>query len=196
MSIPDRLLHSLCGGDSGCVERALSFLSYVDRLERLVKELPKPELSGYDPPLIERVTNLDLLESEARRVAEGDEDTVSYLVRRRVFLEHGREIQNAWHGSTCPVCGLLPTLMLYRPSDKGLFSGYHPHYRCVCGAEWPGRDWRCPRCGEEGRNAFETLILTSSLEARRCVRCSYVIPIIERETLQIHKLHLLVMLFL
>ncbi len=196
--MPNRLLNSLCGGDSECIERVLSFLSYLDKLEHRVKELPKPELKSHTPPLIKQVKNLDALESEARRIADGDEDAIIYLVRRRVFLEHGRNIQRGWRDATCPVCGLFPTLILYKQSETGLFSGHTPYYRCVCGAEWLGWDWRCPRCGEDSREMFENFVLaSSSLETRRCGRCGYVTPVMEYKPLDIHKLHLLlVLLFL
>jgi len=196
MSRAAGFLDTICGDDEECMERVKNFLSYLDELERLVKKLPKPELLDYSPPLTERVKNLSQIREKAAEITRGDEDAVDYLVRRRIFIEHGARIQKNWTGDTCPVCGLHPTLILYKPSETGLFSGHRPYYRCVCGSEWRGWEWRCPRCGGEGRRNFETLIIASSIESRRCIGCKYVIPTLEHGLLELHKIHLLLTLLL
>lgn len=190
----NRIIRSVCGDDEERVKRLEEVMGYFERLEEEVKRLPRPRVRELRPPLLENVENLEELRREAERIAGEDRQAADYLVRRVTYLEHGRHLERGWRGTRCPVCGSPATLLLYRPSQSGIYSGHVPHFRCVCGATWPGEDWRCPGCGAHGRGSFEVFLLAGWIEERKCRACGYALPVTELGFIDLQRLHLLLLL--
>lgn len=181
-----------CGEDEECRRDLRELEGLVRELDSLASKLPKPFLTDAPQgggPLISRVQNLEELRRSALSLVEGNEDLADYLVRRRLYLELGRELGRLAtaprDSPVCPVCGRRPRVVVLKRGETGLFAGHDAVARCTCGAEWPYNEWLCPSCRGMGRDNFEVYLFRSKergetpvLEVRVCRKCGYKLAVV------------------
>lgn len=161
-------LEAICGGDAKCVEEVRSTVSEIKTLFSL--DIPQPELSSEEPPLVDRVSNMD----EIAR-ALGDRPLARLLAAARLAGRYGSKFRE-WTGDRCPICGTTPSLFLVRPRPGAFFEGREKIAKCVCGFTWRYAWWRCPSCSSEGRENFDVFFKEGldGVLLLRCKRCGFV----------------------
>ncbi len=180
---PELLESAICGEDRECVESLRGVREALLELNRASLKLSKLlRVNGLEKPLIKSVVNI----GEARRELKEkfkveDEELIDYAIRRALYMKLHGKVKASRDDMLCPLCGKPPTLIFFKKTDTGLFSGDIPHARCSCGMEWEYNEWRCPRCGVYGRTLFEVSVSTSTpIELRKCKRCGYTLFVARR----------------
>ena len=154
--------------DEECKNRILPLLSFFMDIENLVKDINPPKLIDKREPLIDNVSfqNRDL-----EKISQYPEEVKSYIIAR-VTAEAYSNIFDENKGK-CPICGSIPKALFLRKSESDLYSGYKSFLRCICGYEIPWEDWKCPSCGNMGRDNFDTFVLNDRILIKRCLKCGF-----------------------
>ncbi len=164
----------LCRDDEGCRESIRQLRELIRSLDEAAYSIKDQlTLESTEAPLIYNIANIREIYGKLREEVESDEIAL-YLVRRALYLKASPMLERREGWLKCPVCGQPPTLIYFKPSDEGLYSGDIAYARCICGMEWKYREWVCPSCGIEGRESFRVMISRSTgLEVRTCRNCGH-----------------------
>jgi formate dehydrogenase maturation protein FdhE len=86
---------------------------------------------------------------------------------------------DAWDKTMCPICGRIPSVAVKSESEVWRFKCQY------CLAEYRMDIFRCPRCGKEGTNNKEFLLVGEGkrFEIALCNECSYYYKIINKDRL-------------
>ena len=175
----DAAIRLICGEDRDCAEETSKLPSFFRELDGKILRIPIPALDPSTRPLASSVPNSDGLYRKAMRLAGGEPELAQYIVKRRIYMAAPRDLKG--EGTTCPVCGDRPTMLVLRKYGfGGIFSGFRQTAKCICGMEWDYPAWACPHCGNTDRMKF-TVYLYGPLEFRRCDACGFTLPVIEAD---------------
>lgn len=86
---------------------------------------------------------------------------------------------DAWDKTLCPICGRMPSVAVKSESEVWRFKCQY------CLAEYRMNIFRCPRCGKEGTNNKEFLLVGEGkrFEIALCKECSYYYKILNKDRL-------------
>lgn len=90
-----------------------------------------------------------------------------------------RTYLDAWDRTMCPICGRIPSVAVKSESEVWRFKCQY------CLAEYRMDIFRCPRCGTEGTNSKEFLLVGEgkSFEIALCNQCSHYYKILNKDRL-------------
>ncbi|GEM_PF-7033242 len=163
----DAISSIICNNDE-CRDRVKPLISFFINIEKSLKTFEKPTLVSNSKPLIE---NIVVPSKTMKRLEEYPDEIKRYILARLLSLYYSKE-QGYIHGE-CPICGYTPKVVILKRREGNLYSGYEPRLRCLCGYETDWNEWRCPSCGGEGRDLFDTYILNNAILIRRCKICGF-----------------------
>ena len=164
------ILRSLCA-DKECLESLTNVYEAFTLLEEVIESLPPPRLSKKEEPLIDNVANREEIKAALSSQGISDENLVSYAISRQL---HGLYPDQPWTGSSCPICGQKPTLILVQEKPELTYVSRETKARCICGHEKDIEPYTCPSCGRQGRGNFEVYVAPgSSVRVYVCKNCGH-----------------------
>ncbi|MEB3788012.1 MAG: hypothetical protein GSR78_04560 [Desulfurococcales archaeon] len=189
---PESLARMLCRDNESCMSDLHELDLLVEKLDAIAEEEAEGlEVDSLEPPLLAHVRDIKSIQDRLRSQT-GNDEIALYIIRRALYKKYRHTVTSEITGYRCPICGQPPTLLFYRKTDEGLYTGMMPQARCNCGAEWRiENEWTCPSCMSNGRGAFKILVSSSTgLEVRICRKCGFKMAVARDASGDLHRLHL------